>query len=111
MSEGQKTLSGRGYPCVKALCLDEIVPHKRQGRYYPVISAPELGLVLDMLKDCKKASLEAWFDEWGVEWCAAIEVYCADMWDAYHEAAQAKLPHARQTVDRFHSSAQFLGRT
>jgi transposase len=24
------------------------------------------------------------------------------MWDAYHEAAQAKLPNARQTVDRFH---------
>lgn len=24
------------------------------------------------------------------------------MWDAYHEAAAAKLPNARQTVDRFH---------
>ena len=24
------------------------------------------------------------------------------MWDAYHEAAQAKLPNARLTVDRFH---------
>ena len=64
---------------------------------------------MDMLKDRKKASLEAWFDERGVEWCAAVEVYCADMGDAYHEAAQAKLPHARQTVDRFHGSAKIPG--
>jgi len=84
------------------LCLDEIAPHKRHGRYYLVISAPELGLVLDVLKDRKKASLEAWFDARGLDWCAAVEVCCADMWDAYHEAAQAKLPNARQTVDRFH---------
>jgi transposase len=87
---------------VKVLCLDEIAPHKGHGAYYLIISAPELGIILDVLKDRKKASLEAWFDERGVEWCAAVEVSCADMWDAYHEAAQAKLPNARQTVDRFH---------
>jgi transposase len=84
------------------LCLDEIAPHKRYGRYNLVISAPELGLVLDVLKDRKKASLEAWLDDRGVDWCDAVEVCCADRWDAYHEAAQAKLPNARQTVDRFH---------
>jgi transposase len=89
---------------VKVLCLDEIAPHKGHGSYYLIISAPELGLVLAarVLKDRKKASLEAWFDERGADWCAAVEVCCADMWDAYHEAAQAKLPHARLTVDRFH---------
>jgi len=87
---------------VKVLCLDEIAPHKGHGHYYLIISAPELGLVLEVLKDRKKASLEAWLDERGAAWCAAVEVCCADMWDAYHEAAQAKLPNARQTVDRFH---------
>jgi transposase len=87
---------------VKVLCLDEIAPHKGHGSYYLIISAPELGIVLEVLKDRKKASLEAWFDERGADWCAAVEVCCADMWDAYHEAAQAKLPHARLTVDRFH---------
>jgi len=89
---------------VKVLCLDEIAPHKGHGSYYLIISAPELGIVLAarVLKDRKKASLEAWFDERGADWCAAVEVCCADMWDAYHEAAQAKLPHARLTVDRFH---------
>ena len=87
---------------MKVLCLDEIAPHKGHGHYYLIISAPELGLVLEVLKDRKKASLEAWLDERGAAWCAAVEVCCADMWDAYHEAAQAKLPNARQTVDRFH---------
>ena len=87
---------------MRVLCLDEIAPHKGHGRYYLIISAPELGIVLEVLKDRKKASLEAWFDERGADWCAAVEVGCADMWDAYHEAAHAKLPHARLTVDRFH---------
>ena len=87
---------------MKVLCLDEIAPHKGQGHYRLVISAPELGLVLDVLPDRKKDSLEAWFDPRGREWCAHVEVCCADMWDAYHEAAAAKLPNARQTVDRFH---------
>ena len=87
---------------MKVLCLDEIAPHKGHGRYYLVISAPELGIVLDVLKDRKKVSLEAWFDQRSPDWCAAVEVCCADMWDAYHEAARAKLPNARLTVDRFH---------
>ncbi len=76
--------------------------HKGHGGYYLIISAPELGLVLDVLKDRKKASLEAWLDARGKDWCAAVLVCCADMWDAYHEAAQTKLPNARITVDRFH---------
>lgn len=87
---------------MKVLCLDEIAPHKGHGHYLLIISAPELGLVLDVLKDRKKASLEAWFEGRGVEWCAQVEVCCADMWDAYHAAAQAHLPKARLVVDRFH---------
>jgi 2'-5' RNA ligase len=102
LSAGQKNARWTWLSPGQVLCLDEIAPHKRHGRYYLVISAPELGLVLDVLKDRKKASLEAWFDARGLEWCAAVEVCCADMWDAYHEAAQAKLPNTRQTVDRFH---------
>ena len=98
----KKTLDARGYPLVKVLGLDEIAPHKGHGRFQLIISAPELGIVLDVLNDRKKATLEAWFDERGAAWCAAVEVCSADMWDAYHEAAQAKLPNVRLTVDRFH---------
>jgi transposase len=84
------------------LCLDEVTLHKGHGGYYLIISAPELGIVLDVLKDRKKASLEAWFQARGVEWCAQVETCCADMWDAYHEAAREYLPHAQSVVDRFH---------
>lgn len=37
------------------MCLDEIAPHKGHGGYLLIISAPELGLVLDVLKDRKKS--------------------------------------------------------
>jgi len=99
---GKKTLAERGWPIVKMLCFDEIAQHKGHGSYRLVISAPELGIILDVLKERTKEALEAWLDQRGVEWCAQIEVCCADMWDAYHEAAQAKLPNARRVVDRFH---------
>ena len=87
---------------MKVLGLDEIAPHKGHGRYHLIITAPELGIVLDVLSDRKKEALEAWFDARGAVWCANVEVCSADMWDAYHAAAQAKLRHARLTVDRFH---------
>ena len=87
---------------MSVLCLDEVAPLKGHGHYYLIISAPELGIVLDVLKDRKKETLLAWFDQRGLDWCAAVQVCCADMWDAYHDAAQAKLPNARQVVDRFH---------
>ena len=87
---------------MRVLCLDEIAPHKGHGHYLLIISAPELGLVLDVLKDRKKASLEAWFRERGLDWCAQVKVCCADMWDGYHEAAQACLPNVDLVVDRFH---------
>lgn len=87
---------------MKQLCLDEITPHKGHGPYYLIISAPELGLVLDVLKDRKKASLEAWFAARGPAWCAQVVECCADMWDAYQAAARAALPNVRLVVDRFH---------
>jgi transposase len=82
--------------------VDEIASCKGHGQYKLVISAPELGIVLDLLRDRHKESLEAWFDQRGVAWCAQVEVCCADMWDAYHSAAATKLPNAAQVVDRFH---------
>lgn len=84
------------------ICFDEISLHKAHGKFVLVISAPELRLVLDVLPDRNKATLEKWLDERGKEWCAAIEVACSDMWDAYQEVAAEKLPNAIRTVDRFH---------
>jgi transposase len=67
-----------------------------------VISAPELGLVLDVLPDRNKETLLKWLEERRIEWCAAVQYACSDMWDAYQQAAEQKLPNARRVVDRFH---------
>jgi transposase len=87
---------------VKVLGLDEFTIHKGHGHYRLVISAPELGCILDVLPDRNKETLEAWFAQRGTAWCAAVEVCCADMWDAYHTVAKTKLPNAQRVVDRFH---------
>jgi transposase len=84
------------------ICFDEISLHRGHGEYVLVISAPQLGLVLDVLPDRNKATLEKWLDERGKAWCAAIQVACSDMWDAYQSVAAKKLPNARRIVDRFH---------
>jgi len=87
---------------VRAICLDEISLHRGHGNFILVISAPELGLVLDVLEDRSKESLLKWLEERGTQWCAAVQVACSDMWDAYQEAAEQTLPNAKRVVDRFH---------
>ena len=87
---------------MSAICFDEISLHRGHGNFILVISAPQLGLVLDVLEDRSKENLLKWLDERGSEWCAAVQMACSDMWDAYQEAAEQKLPNARRVVDRFH---------
>jgi len=84
------------------LCFDEITLHKGHGKFVLVISAPELGLVLDILEDRSKENLLKWLEQRGKRWCAAVKVACSDMWDAYQEAAAQKLPKAKRVEDRFH---------
>ena len=98
----KKRYRQRGYPLLKVLCLDEITTHKGHGHFRLVISAPELGLVLDLLADRSKESLEDWLKRRGAAWCARIETCCADMWDAYHTVAGTLLRHAQRVVNRFH---------
>jgi transposase len=89
---------------VKRVCFNEITAHKEHGNYRLVIYTPELGIVFAprVLQDRKKEMLEAWFFARGKEWCASVECYCADMWDAYHGAAQEYLPNATPVVDRLY---------
>lgn len=84
------------------LCFDEISCGRGQGNYVLVISAPELGCVLDVLPDRRRETLMHWLDQQGPDFCAGIDWACADMWDAYHSAIAAKLPKAKAVVDRFH---------
>jgi len=82
--------------------VDEVALHKGHGHFVLVISAPELGLVLDVLENRSQERLGAWFDERGNAWCEHVEVACSDMWDAYQQMFEAKLPNAERVIDRFH---------
>ena len=84
------------------ICFDEVSLHRGHGEYVLVISAPELGFVLDVLPNRNKETLEKWLEARGKAWCEAVEVACSDMWDAYQNVAAEKLPNARRIVDRFH---------
>jgi len=65
LNAGQKMIAARGWPVVKVFCLDEIAQHKGHGSYRLVISAPEFGIILDVLKERTKEALEAWLDQRG----------------------------------------------
>jgi hypothetical protein len=49
-------IAAQGYPRVKVICFDEITLHKGDGKYILAISAPELGMVLDVLKAAVRKS-------------------------------------------------------
>ena len=102
LKEASRRVEERGYPKVKALHVDEIAARKGWGEYYLVLSSPGLD-VLDVLENRLKDTFEAWLDDRGPEWCAAVEEFHADMWKQYHEVARAKLPNVHTTtVDHFH---------
>ena len=87
---------------MRAICFVEISLHRGHGKFVLVISAPELGLVLDVLEDRSRESLLQWLEKRGSEWYAAVQYAGSDMGDAYQQAAEQKLPNARSVVDRFH---------
>jgi transposase len=101
LREARRRLEARGFPQVEELNVDEISIVKGGGQYVLVISSPEVG-VLDVLPNRLKATLEAWFDERGPAWCAAVKRFNADMWAPYHAAARAKLPNVKTIADHFH---------
>ena len=101
LREARRRLEVRGYPKVETLNVDEIAGIKGRGHYLLVISSPEVG-VLDILPDRLKATLEAWFEARGPDWCAAVKRFNADMWAPYHAAARSYLPNAKTIADHFH---------
>ncbi len=87
---------------VKRLGMDEIALRKGHDQYNLVLIDLDTGRVLTLLADRKKETLEAHFDTWSQEQRAAVEEVAIDMWEPYFLAAQAKLPNAVVTADRFH---------
>jgi transposase len=53
-------------------------------------------------EDRKAETLEAFFDELGVEHCEQIEAVCCDMWAPYADVVKTRLPNALLVFDKFH---------
>lgn len=90
------------YAQVRKLGIDELAHRKGKGDFCCVLTDLERGIQLDILKDRKKATLIAHFQELGPEFCAQITDVSCDMWGPYVDVARQCFPQARITIDRFH---------
>ena len=62
----------------------------------------DTGAVLDLLEDGNKAFIINYFQQKGATFCQQIELFCADLWEGYLNAARAVFPTATIVTDRFH---------
>lgn len=100
-AKGEINLPAR-YAQVRKLGIDELAHRKGKGDFCCVLTDLERGTQLDLLKDRKKATLIAHFQQLGPEFCAQITDVSCDMWGPYVDVARQCFPQARITIDRFH---------
>lgn len=86
----------------RILGVDEIALKKGHQDYVLVLSDVERRMVLDVLPDRKKTTLERWLDELSEEERRCILVVSMDMWKPYAWAVKSRLPLAVVVADRFH---------
>ena len=91
---------------IRVLGVDEISLRKRHKQYALVLSDLERRVVIAVLPNRQKDTLEQWLDELTEEERRAIKVVSMDMWRPYRQAVRNKLPHADIVADRFHVMKQ-----
>jgi len=91
---------------VRVLGVDEISLWKGHKQYALVLSDLERRVVIDVLPNRQKDTLEKWLDGLTEEERRAIKVVSVDMWKPYRLAVRKKLPHAEIVADRFHVMKQ-----
>jgi len=88
-------------PRIRVLAVDE-ASFKRGQDYNTVISAPELGRAIELVRGRDGEGLEAWAAALPEEIREGVEVFCADLWEPYHRVAEAAFPGALRVADKFH---------
>jgi transposase len=91
---------------VHRLGVDEISLRKGHKQYALVLSDLERRVVIAVLPDRLKDTLEKWLDSLTEKERRAIQVVSMDMWKPYRQAVRSKLPHAQIVADRFHVMKQ-----
>jgi transposase len=86
----------------EVLGIDEISRKKGHKDFVIVLSDIKRGIVIDVLEDRKKKTLEKYFDSKSEEFKAHIKTVSMDMWGPYRSVVEEKLSHADVVADRFH---------
>lgn len=87
---------------VKKIGIDEIAMHKGHQDFILIITDLSNNRVLDVLKDRKKETLEAYLDGLSQSFKRGIEVVAIDLWNPFRSAIEKYLPKACIVADRFH---------
>lgn len=86
----------------KLLCIDE-KSFKKGHKYVTVLSDPEEGIILDIVKDrTKKATKSLLNNTLSENQISKVETISLDMWKSYNTAVDEVLPKAKKVHDRFH---------
>lgn len=91
---------------VKRIGIDEIALKKGRKDYVAVLVDLDTGTVLDLLEDRSKVFIINYFRQKGAAFCQQIELFCADLWEGYLNAARSVFPAATIVTDRFHFFAK-----
>lgn len=86
---------------VTAIATDEL-SFRKGHRYLTLVSDLQTGRILWSREGRSAATLEAFFEEIGVEACARIRHAAIDMFEGYAQAIRRCLPNATIVYDRFH---------
>lgn len=87
---------------IKEIGIDEIAMHKGHQDFILVITDLSNKRVIEVLKDRKKETLEAFLLGWNEELKKGIKAVAIDLWSPYRSAALQHLPNASIVADRFH---------
>jgi transposase len=90
----------------KRIGIDEISRKKGQ-RYATIVSAPDEGKILEVVKGRKRADLAPFFKGKGKKWCERIEVASMDAWRAFRTVVTTYCVNASICYDHFHLAQHF----
>ena len=101
-------LSRRKPTVVKHLGIDE-TSYQKHHEYVSVITDRDRGVVVEVLEDRKKETVNAWLGTLSEPQKHAVETVSMDMWEAFIAAFMQHIPNADRKIcfDRFHIASYF----
>lgn len=90
------------YSKIRRIGLDEFAFKKGHKDYLAIIVDLDSHEIIELLEDRSKASIKAYFQGLGADFCSQIEDFCSDMWQPFQDLAKDLFNNARIHIERFH---------